>query len=70
MALDGGTAQLNLIFGLLCIGAQGLDAQISRLIRTRRPGSEKASDPWGHAGAPPFGHGTAYLFLNGLVFCG
>jgi 1,4-dihydroxy-2-naphthoate octaprenyltransferase len=32
VALDGGTAQLNLIFGLLCISALGLDALIARLI--------------------------------------
>lgn len=30
-ALDGGTAQLNLLFGLLCISALGLDAIIDRV---------------------------------------
>jgi 1,4-dihydroxy-2-naphthoate octaprenyltransferase len=29
-ALDGATAQLNLVFGLLCVGALGLDAAIGR----------------------------------------
>lgn len=32
LALDGGTAQLNLLFGVLCIGALGLDAIISRFL--------------------------------------
>jgi 1,4-dihydroxy-2-naphthoate octaprenyltransferase len=30
-ALDGATAQLNLVFGLLCVGALGLDAALGRL---------------------------------------
>ncbi len=32
VALDGGTAQLNLLFGLLCISALGLDALIAHLL--------------------------------------
>jgi 1,4-dihydroxy-2-naphthoate octaprenyltransferase len=31
VGLDGATAQLNLVFGLLCVGALGLDAAIHRL---------------------------------------